>query len=187
MYSFLNPGSEIHNSTVLLLERHNANFVRFLKQRQSVSHRDNKAPAPRGGWFLCFHCVCSAGVWAVPLLDCRRGCAGKHCHSSSSGKIHKHEQSPRPGSVNEQAKPLGCGHVTPSVKTPNRPWLSFRVYIWKARYDSFLVCPGLWAQVRLLQSQNGGVIRISFPRGLGRRIAMFLSDIEVANAVLKLQ
>lgn len=76
--------------------------------------------------------------------------------------------------------------MTPSVKTPNRPWLSFRVYIWKARCDSFLVCPGLWAQVRVSQSQNGGVTSFSFPRDLGRRISMFLSDIEVANAVLKL-
>jgi len=157
MNSFLNPGSEIHNSAVLLLERGKDNFVGFIFKKRKTKHiMIIKVSDPQGRWFLCLRWVCTTGVWAVPLLEHKRDCAGKHCHSSSSGKIHKQEWFPRPGSVNEWAKLLGCGPATPSVKTQNRHWLSFRVHTWKARYDSFLVCLGLWAQARLPQKSWGG-------------------------------
>lgn len=74
---------------------------------------------------------------------------------------------PRLGSMNEGPKPLGCGHVTPSIKHWNRPWQGFRVHIWGERYDSSLVCPCLQAWVRPSFRIQAGLIYAGISSSLG--------------------
>ena len=120
----LNASSKFSNNMVLLLEKHNNNFVGFVKQKKTTTCHDNnhhkglelfRADAICVYW--CVTCWNATGVSSAQTPSTQASLRWANIvttHQAHRSANIKHL--PGLGSMNEWAKPLGCGHVTPSIK-----------------------------------------------------------------------
>lgn len=111
---------------VLLLEKHNNNFVGFVKQKKkTTTHHDNnhhkglelfRADAIYVYW--CVTCWNATGVSNAQTPSTQASLRWANiviAHQAHRSANIKHL--PGLGSMKEWAKPLGCSHVTPSENT----------------------------------------------------------------------